>query len=29
MIPQSLTTLTEWTGGRLVAGDPHAVVGSV
>ena len=29
MIPQSLTTLTEWTGGRLLAGDPHAVVGSV
>jgi UDP-N-acetylmuramoyl-tripeptide--D-alanyl-D-alanine ligase len=29
MIPQSFTTLTEWTGGRLLAGDPHAVVGSV
>ena len=29
MIPQSLTTLTEWTGGRLLAGDPHGVVGSV
>ena len=29
MIPQSLTTLTEWTGGRLLTGDPHAIVGSV
>ncbi len=29
MIPQSLTTLTEWTGGHLLAGDPHAVVDSV
>ena len=29
MIPQSLNTLAEWTDGRLLAGDAHAVVGSV
>ena len=29
MIPQTLATLAEWSGARLIAGDPQSVVGSV
>lgn len=29
MTPQTLDTLAEWTGARLLSGDPHAIAGSV